>query len=120
MIKEVVAKDMNSLGDNSTIQIGPGSLIGGKYRLEEKLGQGSFGMIFRCVNLENQENYAIKMEKRNQRHSSMLVREIKVMIELKNEFGYARMISYGKDDEYNYVVMTQLGKNLDSILKRCG
>jgi len=50
----------------------------------------------------------------------MLVREIKVMIELKNEFGYARMVSYGKDDDYNYVVMTSLGKNLDNILKKCG
>lgn len=50
----------------------------------------------------------------------MLVREIKVMMELKNEFGYARMITYGKDDDYNYVVMTNLGKNLDSILKKCG
>lgn len=50
----------------------------------------------------------------------MLVREIKVMMELKEEFGYARMISYGKDENYNYVVMTSLGKNLDQIIKRCG
>lgn len=78
-------------------------------------------MIFRCVNTESSEVnfYAMKLEKRNSRHSSMLVREIKVMIELKNELGFPRMVSYGKDDEYNYVVMSCLGRNLDSILKKC-
>lgn len=50
----------------------------------------------------------------------MLIREIKVMVELKNEFGYPKMITYGKDDEYNFVVMTNLGKNLDCLLKKCG
>jgi len=50
----------------------------------------------------------------------MLMREIKVMMELKNEFGYARMISFGKEEDYNYIVMTNLGKNLDNILKKCG
>lgn len=50
----------------------------------------------------------------------MLVREIKVMMELKNEFGFARMITYGKDDDFNFVAMTNLGKNLESILKKCG
>lgn len=62
----------------------------------------------------------MKMEKRNSSHSSMLVREIKVMMELKNDFGYPRMISYGKDEDYNYVVMTNLGKNLDSLIRKCG
>jgi hypothetical protein len=50
----------------------------------------------------------------------MLVREIKVMMEMKNEKGFARMYSYGKDEEYNYVIMTYLGKNMDSLLKRVG
>jgi len=77
-------------------------------------------MIFKCINLENAEVYAMKMEKRYQKHSSMLMREIKVMMELKNEFGYARMISFGKEEDYNYIVMTNLGKNLDNILKKCG
>ena len=39
----------------------------------------------------------------------MLVREVKVLMEMKNEKGYARISSYGKNDEYNYVVMTFLG-----------
>lgn len=50
----------------------------------------------------------------------MLVREIKVMMEMKNEKGYAKMQTYGKDDDYNYVVMSYLGRNTDSLLRKCG
>ncbi|KAL4429334.1 hypothetical protein ABPG74_002320 [Tetrahymena malaccensis] len=106
--------------DDSVQTFGVGSIIGSKFRLEEKIGQGSFGMIFKCINMETQEVFAIKLEKRNQRHSSMLVREIKVMMEMKNDKGFAKMQTYGKDEEYNYVVMSYLGRNIDSLLKKCG
>ena len=58
---------------------------------------------------------AIKLEKRNSKHSSMLVREIKVMIELKNEPGFARLFGYGKEEDYNFVAMSYLGRNLDNL-----
>ena len=50
----------------------------------------------------------------------MLVREIKVMMEVKNEKGFAKLVGYGKDDEYNYVAMSYLGRNLENLLKKCG
>lgn len=49
----------------------------------------------------------------------MLVREIKVMMEVKNEKGFARLSGYGKEDNYNYVAMSFLGRNLDSLLRKC-
>lgn len=50
----------------------------------------------------------------------MVVREIRVMIEMKGEKGFAKMQSYGKDEEFNFVVMSYLGRNIDSLLKKCG
>ena len=108
----------NLNGSSNELQIG--KVIGGKFKLEDKIGQGSFGMIFKCINIETQETSAIKLEKRNAKHQSMLVREIKVMMEVKNEKGFARLVGYGKEDEYNYVAMSYLGRNLDSLLKKCG
>lgn len=43
----------NNSPDDSPSNVGIGTLIGYKFRLEEKLGQGSFGMIFKCLNLES-------------------------------------------------------------------
>lgn len=50
----------------------------------------------------------------------MIVREVKIMMELKEEIGFARLLGYGKEDNYNYVAMSYLGRNLDSLLKKCG
>ena len=50
----------------------------------------------------------------------MLVREIKVLMEVKQDKGYARLLGYGKADDYNYIAMSYLGRNLDSLLKKCG
>jgi hypothetical protein len=43
----------------------------------------------------------------------MLVREVKVLTELKDEKGYAKLIAYGKMENYNYVIMSFLGRNLE-------
>lgn len=76
-------------------------------------------MIFKAQYLETSEICAIKLEKKC-KHNSMLVRELKVLSELKDKPGYARLIGYGKEDDYNYVAMTYLGRNLDNLLKKCG
>jgi casein kinase I family protein HRR25 len=50
----------------------------------------------------------------------MLVREIKVMQEMKLDKGFPKLLHYGKYNEYNFIIMTYLGKNLESLLKKCG
>ncbi|EGR34056.1 protein kinase domain protein, partial [Ichthyophthirius multifiliis] len=97
-----------------------GSIIQQKYRIDEKLGNGSFGTIYRIQNIETQETLAMKLEKRQQNQSSMLVREIKVMQELKLEKGFPRLQFYSKEYDYNFIIMTYLGKNLDILLRKCG
>ncbi|HEY4119979.1 MAG TPA: serine/threonine-protein kinase, partial [Byssovorax sp.] len=39
----------------------PGDVIAGKYRLEELIGQGGFGVVFRAVQLNLERQVAIKM-----------------------------------------------------------
>ena len=38
-----------------TCSANTGDIIGGKFKLEEKLGRGSFGFIFKCKNVESEE-----------------------------------------------------------------
>lgn len=37
--------------------------VGKKYKLEKRLGTGTFGEVFKCTSLENHKPYAIKLEK---------------------------------------------------------
>ncbi|CAD8104826.1 unnamed protein product [Paramecium sonneborni] len=98
-----------------------GTTIADKFILLEKVGQGSFGYIFKTENSETKEIVATKFEKRENRsngQASMLVREIKVLLELSGVDGFPQIQYYGRDENYNYCMITYLGHNLEYLLRR--
>jgi DNA-binding response OmpR family regulator len=42
-------------------QVGPGSVLAGRYRIEARIGTGSFGAVFRATHLELQHAVAVKV-----------------------------------------------------------
>lgn len=64
-------------------------IVAGRFKLIDKVGQGSFGSIYKTENIETGEICATKFEKRDNSKSgvSLLVREIKVLLELKDMDG---------------------------------
>jgi len=44
-------------------------IIFGKYKTQNKLGEGSFGKIYSAVNLQTGENFALKFEERSANHN---------------------------------------------------
>jgi CheY-like chemotaxis protein len=42
-------------------EIGPGTVLGGKYRLEARLGAGSFGAVYRARHLDLESDVAVKV-----------------------------------------------------------
>ncbi|CAD8165853.1 unnamed protein product [Paramecium octaurelia] len=97
-----------------------GQIIAQKFKLIDKVGQGSFGMIYKTENLETGDIFATKFEKReeNSNGMSLLVREIKVLIEVQEFEGFPQIVFYGRDEHYNYFMQTYLGQNLEHLLKR--
>ena len=85
-----------------------------KYRLVEKLGEGTFGMIFKCESSDGL--CAFKFEKKRPNKRSLLKLESDIMIELKGP-GIPRIISYIEEGDYNIMIMELLGKSLESLLK---
>ena len=45
--------------------------IGGHYMIHQKIGQGSFGDIWRGKNLNNDEEIAVKLERKDKGHSQL-------------------------------------------------
>ena len=85
-----------------------------KYRLVEKLGEGTFGMIFKCESSDGL--CAFKFEKKRPNKRSLLKLESDTMIELKGP-GIPRIISYIEEGDYNIMIMELLGKSLEGLLK---
>lgn len=97
------------------------------YRLLSKLGEGSFGKIYKAVELDTNNHVAIKVENyqaSNSQANSQLNIEKKVYrkmngIVLSRSARWPKMHNYGKDSNGNNVlVMDLLGPNIDIILKK--
>jgi len=86
--------------------------------LKERLGGGSFGQIFYVINQENEARVAAKLEKRSP--NATLVREAKVISDLRGQVGFPSLYDYGKEENYNYIIVSLLGLNLEKLFKLCG
>ena len=83
-----------------------------KYKCIKKLGEGSFGMIYKAE-FEN-EYYALKFEHKNS--INLLENEAQIMSILKGpNIPYVK--SYGYSGNFNILVMQLLGKSLEDIFE---
>ena len=85
-----------------------------KYRTIKKLGEGSFGKVYKAE--YKGEYYAAKFEERN-KGQNLLQNEANIMSYLKGPYIPA-IQSYGYSGEYNVLVMQLLGKSLEELINK--
>jgi len=93
--------------------------VGGKYRLGRKIGSGSFGDIYLGTNTATGEDVAIKLESTKSRHPQ-LAHEFKVYQMLQGGNGIPVIKWFGKDGDFNVLVMEILGPSLEVLFDFCG
>ena len=85
----------------------------GKYQCIKKLGEGSFGCIYKAV--YKGEYYALKFES-IEKEANLLENEAIIMNYLKGpHIPYIKL--YGSTSQYNILVMQLLGKSLENIFE---
>ncbi|KAF9975546.1 Casein kinase I isoform alpha [Actinomortierella ambigua] len=89
-------------------------IIGGQYRVLGKIGEGSFGEVYRATHIDTGVDYAIKREPINVPHPQ-LIHEAKMYEKLKGEEGVARMHWFGREGAYHALVLDLLGPNLKQV-----
>ena len=89
-------------------------LINKKYRMLEKIGEGSFGLIYKGENVRTRELVAIKVEPIKY-NLKLLKNESIIYNFLKNISGVPSVKWYGKDEKNYYMIINLLGESLQSI-----
>ncbi|CAF0748593.1 unnamed protein product [Rotaria sp. Silwood1] len=105
---------MNNNNDNKNNNI----LIANQWQLERKLGSGSFGDVYRALNIQTGEYVAIKLETNNA-YSQQLVFEAKLYKLMKDIQGIPKLYWFGEEGNYKCLVMELLGPSLEDLFYLC-
>jgi serine/threonine protein kinase len=89
-------------------------LINKKYTLIEKIGEGSFGLIYKGKNTRTNEFVAIKMESIKS-ETNLLKNESVIYQYLSNNIGIPTVKWFGKDNNNYYMVISLLGDSLQTL-----
>ena len=87
-------------------------IVGNKYILTNKIGEGSFGNIFQGFHKDHKNDVAIKIEK----NKGLLKHEARIYNLLRNSSFIPRIRLYGRDGNYSYLVMDLLNVSLGKLL----
>jgi len=91
-----------------------GKLFFSKYKAVKKLGEGSFGKVYKAE--YNGDDYAIKMESKS-KEQGLLEIEATIMSYLKGpNIPYIK--SYGYSGDFNVLVMQLLDKSLEDLINK--
>jgi serine/threonine protein kinase/Flp pilus assembly protein TadD len=101
-----------------------GSTFAGRYKIIKELGKGGMGMVYRALDLEVQEEVALKIIKaeiaRNQAVIERFRNELKVARKVSHR-NVCRMHDLGTTEETYYITMEYVeGESLKSYIKRSG
>lgn len=91
-------------------------MLSNKYRIIQKLSEGSFGTIYKAENVRTSEFVAIKFESK-QSNSKTLKNEAKIYQYLGKQNGFSQLKWFGSEENYNYLVIDLLGTTLSKIIQ---
>ena len=102
---DLESDDLFKINDNYTIL------------LNKKLGNGSFGQIYQCLNTKTNEILACKIESINEL-KPQLYHESKILLLMKNCTGFPTCYDFILTDQDKILIMDYLGPNLDTIMNK--
>lgn len=92
-------------------------MIANRFLIQKRLGVGTFGRVFLAIDIENKENYAIKIQKKipDKRKFQLLQKEAEIVRDLSLEDGFPKLKIFFKEKKRGFLVMSYLGENLSNL-----
>jgi serine/threonine protein kinase len=97
--------------------------VGKKYKLEHKLGAGSFGDIYEGTDETTNTKVAIKLERIKAKYPQLLweAKVLQLLNRSRNHVpGIPALRWVGQEGDFNVMVMDLLGPNLEELFSYCG
>tara|TARA_B110000208_G_C11762994_1_gene427599 strand:+ start:936 stop:1856 length:921 start_codon:yes stop_codon:yes gene_type:complete len=94
-----------------------GQLINSQYEIQEFVGKGSFGYVYKALDKKNNRIVAIKTEDIDE--EDYLYEEFKLYNKIMNHKSIPNVYYYGQHNNKNILVMSYLGNNLGTLFKYC-
>ncbi|VDM74586.1 unnamed protein product [Strongylus vulgaris] len=92
--------------------------VGGRFRLGRKIGSGSFGDIYLGLNVQTNEEVAVKLECIKSKHPQLHI-EGRLYRVMSGGVGIPDVKWCGLEGEYNVMVMELLGPSLEDLFNFC-
>ena len=87
-----------------------------KINLDEKIGNGSFGQIYKCINIKTKKEYAAKIES-NSTTIPLLAHEYKMYKLLEGGTGIPTVAFFNNQGVDTVLIIDLLGPNLEDIMQ---
>ncbi|VDM52443.1 unnamed protein product [Angiostrongylus costaricensis] len=104
---------MTSSSEGEILQVS--QVIRERWKIRQKIGGGGFGEIYEALDIQNHnERVAVKVES-SKAAKQVLKMEVAVLRRLQGKKHACKFYGCGRNDKFNYLVMSLQGKNLADL-----
>ena len=100
-----------------TVELEIGTVVRDVWKVTGKLGEGGCGVVYEVISLKTKRRAALKAELTD-KEDEILKMEVFVLRKLQTSSHACRLLMYGKLSNFNFVVMTLLGRSLSDIRRQ--
>ena len=93
------------------------NVIDDRYKRESLLGEGNFGKVYLCKDLESGKFAAVKLEQSSK--DNQLENEARVLQDLNNTYGFPKYYGSKFTKDYCYLAMELLGPSINDKFVEC-
>ncbi|CAJ0600500.1 unnamed protein product [Cylicocyclus nassatus] len=109
------------MSDSGPVQLPKGKVVGRKWKIVKKLGEGGCGAVYKVQDITNKTSFAaLKAESNFVAGGTVLKLEVQILKRLAGRPHVPQLIHSGKKELYCYMVMTLLGDSLGALQKKFG
>uniref|UniRef100_A0A0K0F230 non-specific serine/threonine protein kinase n=1 Tax=Strongyloides venezuelensis TaxID=75913 RepID=A0A0K0F230_STRVS len=94
----------------------PVGTIVGRFKILKRIGAGSCGAVYSCIEVSTKKYAALKAELLSDNGNGLKL-EVQILKRLKGKKHVSQLISCGKTDSYCYMVVSLLGTSLSTFMR---